>query len=165
MSDALTLLRTSTPERLYRFAELVAADPDLRLEPAAAAVGQPGKGPEMMRDPRTLKVFAAMVQELRDTHKEIRSQTVQMLAQLAVYDPAEAFTLDGRPKNIHDIPPLARAALKGYKVKGDGSVEIQWIDRLRVLELLMAHFGDIDHGGRMAEGGMAQVVFRGRGER
>lgn len=146
---------------LFRFAEAMAADPELDPGKAAIAVGRPGQGGVMLKDSRTLKVLSVMLADNRETFKDLRRATIQMLAQLACYDPIDAFDQFGQIRRIDEMPPEMRMAVKSYEVKADGSRRISWVDRTRVLELLLAHFGDIDSRA-YAPTGQATVVFRGR---
>lgn len=161
-ADALEVLRTQVPARLFRFAETVAAQRETDLNAAAEAVGAPGQGERLMRDPRTCKVLAAIIGSDAEANKDTRKAALLMLATLCSFDPAEAFDQYNHPLPMHSIPPAVRAAIRSYEVKPDGSVKITFYSRLEALKLLFMHFGDIDNRA-LAIGGHATVVFRGRG--
>lgn len=159
--DALTSLRAQVPDRCYRFAEALAADPEMRLEHAAQVVGAPGQGTEIMRDPRTSRVLAAIMGADRDAMRDQRRAGIMMLAMLCAYDPAGAFDVMGRPLGIHEIPAIVRLAIESYETKADGTVRIRFVRRLDALRLLFQHFADVDTKA-LAVGGFAHVHFHGR---
>ncbi len=160
-TDAIALLRETIPIRIWRFAEALLADKDMDPRAAADAAGAPGQQRAIMEDRRFLVVFAALQNDLRETNRSLRHQLVAMLARMATFDPADAFTADGLTlKNIHDMPPELRAAVEKFKVKASGEMEITFVKRLDAIRLLFTLFGDIDS--QTAQLGTARVVFRGR---
>jgi hypothetical protein len=161
-ADALEVLRTQVPHRLFRFAEHLAADPEMDLARAAAAVGAPGKGVELMKDARTARVLCAIIGNDTEALKDQRRQTLLMLATMISFDPALAFDQFNKPLPIHEIPPEVRACIKAYETKPDGSTKITFSSRLEAIKLMLAHFGDIENR-TLAVGGHATIVFRGRG--
>ena len=161
-TDALEVLRTQVPHRLFRFAEHLAADPEMSLERAAQAVGAPGKGTELMRDARTARVLCAIIGSDTEALKDQRRQTLLMLATMISFDPAEAFDKFNKPLPIHEIPPAVRACIKSYELKPDGSTKVTFTSRLDAIKLMLAHFGDVENRA-LAVGGHATIVFRGRG--
>lgn len=163
--DVLTVIRSQVPERLVRFAEEWARTPDDPAR-AAAAVGAPGQAAAFLKDPRVAKAYCAIIDQNRETFKDLRVQTIYMLAMIATADPAELFIPGTNfPRMIHEIPPAVRPALN-IKVREGVIYEmtINAATRLRALELLLAHFGDISSRA-YAPTGQAQVIFRGRSAR
>lgn len=163
MPDALIVLRANTPEAIVRFVDALLADPEMRAGVAGQAIGlNPQQAGVMLRDSRVIQLIAAMTQSLRETNASLRLQAVQMLAQIAAFDPADAFGENGMIKRMRDIPPLARAAIKSYREKADGSIQIEWIDRVRVIDMLMKCFGDVENDKILPT--QSRVVFRNRGK-
>lgn len=163
MSDALSLLRETVPERIWKFCETLLGSADLDVHAAAAAAGAPGQARALLEDRRSLVVLGALRNDLRETNKNLRHQLVGMLARMATFDPADAFVVDGQSfKNIHAMPPEIRAAIEKVKIKPSGEMEIAFCKRLDAIKLLFTLFGDIDSP--QAQLGTARVVFRGRDE-
>ena len=161
-ADALQVLASQTPPRLYQFAQALAADPEMRLEHAATAVGAPGKGHDLMRDPRTARVLAAILGSDRDAMQDQRRAGIMMLAALVAYDPAEAVDAEnGAFLPLHDMPPSVRVAIESYERKADGSIKVRFVRRLDALRLLFAHFADVDNRA-LAVSVLAHVHFHGR---
>jgi hypothetical protein len=162
-SDALAVLRSQTPAKVWAFAEAWAADPDLRPGNAANAIGELSPT-EFLRDPRTHRAMSAILATDRDALQDTRRAGIMMLSALCGYDPAEAFDRFGEALNIHDMPPEVRSAIVAYEKRSDGSVKIRFSSRIDALRLLFAHFGDLPPEGVTVNAAAgATVVFRGRG--
>lgn len=99
----------------------------------------------------------------RDTVRNVIAQTtgielarvVQLLADLASFDPADCYDPDGRLLPIHEMPKAARMAIEGidteemYESGGRGNPrvhvgdvrKIKWGKRTTSLDMLMRHLG------------------------
>ena len=161
-ADALAALEATVPARLFRFASILYADPELNASAAALAVGAEGQHGRLLRDRRTCQVLAALAGQAREDFAEERHKALYMLATLCAYDPAHAFNEFGQVRNIHEIPPECRAAIEAWEQRPDGTVKIRFVKRVECLRLLMAHYGDVD-AGQISVGGNATVHFHGRG--
>lgn len=161
--DAIVVLRQQTPEGIQRFVDALLADKDMEATKAALAAGyQATQARMLLLDPRSQRLIAALTQELRETHADMRMQAISMLSAMASYDPADITDGNGQPiRNIRQIPPAARAAIKSIHEKADGSYKIEFFDRVRVIELLLKCFGDIDNA-VTAPLTSTRVTFRGR---
>lgn len=161
-ADALTVLRKQTPPTIAAFVEHLAADPAMRLDVAAQAIGKPGTGVEIMRDPRAARYLAAVLGSDRDALQDTRRKAIQMLSVLCGYDPAGAFDkATGLVLPIHSMPMEVRACIESYEIRADGTTRIRFVKRLEALKLLFAHFADVDNRA-LAVAGMAHVHFHGR---
>lgn len=162
-SDALEVVRSQVPAKVFAFAQALAADPEMR--PAVAAKAVDVLSPtEFMRDPRTHKVLAVIMAADTEAMANTRRAGIQMLAALVGYDPADFFDKYGEIRKIHDIPPEARAAIAGFEKRADGSIKVRFVDRVAALRLLLAHFGDLPGDGATINAAPgATVILRGRG--
>lgn len=134
----------------------------MRLDFAADAVGAPGKGTDLMRDPRTARVLAAILGSDREAMQDQRRAGIMMLAHLVAYDPADAIDhMTGAFLQLHKMPASVRCAVESYETKPDGSVKVKFVRRLDALRLLFAHFADVDNRA-LAVAGLAHVHFHGR---
>lgn len=162
-ADALEVLRSQTPERLWKFAVHLAGDPAFSLTAAAAHVGAAGQGEALVSDARTCRALAALKASDRDILANTRGRAIGMLAALCSYDPADAFDKEwGQLVSIHEMPVDVRAAITSYEKRMDGTVKIRFAPRLDALKVLLAHFADLPEG-EVVVTASAKVVFRGRG--
>jgi hypothetical protein len=158
-SDALEVLRASTPARLFAFGQLVSTRPWEPLRVHAEAVGAPGKEAELIRDPRVARVLLAMTAENRDWARDVRLQAIRTAAIMLSYDPAEITDDQGFPRRLRDVPPELRMCMESFELNPDGSIKkVKLVRRLDVVRLLMVFFGDIEER-TVALGGHATVVF------
>lgn len=170
--DTLSFLRgTGVAEQHYRFVEALLADPELSVPRAEAAVGmKAGAGKRALLRADVRRLLASLISDRRSRQEEIRDQTIQMLAQIATWDPAdlvdEASPFELKP--LTQLPPAVRAAIVGVKMSPDGRIEYKLTDRTKVLTALLKHFGDLGGpGGALPDGVLdvpgessgAQIIF------
>jgi len=158
MSDELTLLQQSTPERIYRFAEQWYATLD--AAGAAAAVGAPGEARQLVQDRRAQLIFAALAGQTRATATDLRRATLGWLCSAMQADPAGLFDDAGMVRmKLADIPPSIRAVLQ-VEIKSDGSWKATLPPKLKIAEMLLTLTGDLAPPGAGAVS--SRVVFHGR---
>lgn len=156
MSDELTLLQSSTPERLYRFAEQWHASLDPHA--AAAAIGAPGEARHLVQDRRVQLIFAALCGQTRETMQDARRAAISWLCHAMTADPAGLFEPNGMVRmNMADIPPHIRQLLS-VEIKSDGSWKAKLADKADANAKLLQLCGDLPTAGATGP----RVVFHGR---
>ncbi len=156
-SDELTLLQSSTPERIYRFAEKWFETLDAGA--AAAHVGSPGAARELVQDRRAQLVFAALAGQTRETAADLRRATLGWICSAMTADPAGLFDDSGMVRmKLADIPAHIRASLQ-VEVKSDGSWKATLPNKLKIAELLLTLTGDLNVGSGATT---SRVIFYGR---
>lgn len=79
-------------------------------------------------------------QALRDAFFARKEYTKELLLQelqdLAKFNIAEMYDDDMNVKHIKEMPSYMQKCIKGVEVKADGSVKIQFIDKLKAIEVL-----------------------------
>lgn len=80
-----------------------------------------------------------LLTERKDRLEDVKTGLILSLWNLVGYDPAGAFNELGQPKNIHDIPPELRMAIKGMKQTKFG-MEFTFYDRSTIMLALLGYF-------------------------
>jgi hypothetical protein len=157
MSDALALLRESTPVVLYSFAEAFLQCLDVRE--AARQVGHLGRGEEFLADRRTWAVIRALQKDMSEAARGVRETAIRELVQLLTWDPADAMTPDGRVKDLHELPLNLRKAAH-VVINDAGRVKLTFDPRVRfeALRQILQMTGDMPTEGAQE----TRIVFRGR---
>lgn len=160
----LAMLQASCPSDMWPFVEAFLADPDLSIARAEKAVGWPaGAGRRALADPRVRNVIGEILQDARRRNANIRDKALFTLAQVAFFDPAEAWDENNRLMHIRNMPEAVRMSITSYeqieKNNGDIVTRVKFADRTKVLDMVLRMFQLYE--GVEEEADTVHVTFRG----
>ncbi len=136
MKEDVPALKLSAQEK--QLVEAFVASPNLSLKEAAEKCGLDQKSAKLVlaRENVRRSVGLALLSERKERLAEIRDHVVNALWQVTHFDPKDLFDDQGRIKPVKDMPPNARAAIKGVK-HGKYGLELVLVDRTTIqLELV-----------------------------
>lgn len=145
--DSLTLYGADLSVEERRFIDSLVQDPEMNLAEAARQAGYDGPKASdyalrLLRRPAVAKALAAVHDDRRTRHKDIRDGCIQVLWQLATHDIKDLMR-SGQLLPPDELPASVRSAVKGVKF-GKFGWEYTLVDRAAILQLLLKHFGETD---------------------
>lgn len=143
---AIALIRNACPSECWPFVEALLGNPDMSIAAAERAVGWPqGAGRRALANPRVREAIGAILLDRRDRYRHIRDRALLTLAEIAFFDPADAWG-NGGVKPLPEMPSGLRLAVSEYEERisatGEITRKVKFHNRVKVLELLLAHFED-----------------------
>lgn len=163
----LAMVQASCPQDAWPFVEAFLAEPELNIARAEKAVGWPaGAGARCLADPRVRNVIGQILQDTRARQGHIRDRAILTLAQIAFYDPADAWDEKGLGMlSLKDMPLDLRMAVTEYtetvKANGDKVTRVKFTDRVKVLDMVLKMFGALEEDTEGKLESLPQITFRG----
>ena len=114
-------------------------------------------GNELLKNPHV----AAEIADAKDA-RAVRvgitaDKIMRETARVAFSDPASVLNEIGQIKGLRDLTPAQRAAVKSVKVLADGTLEVQFWDKMNALEKLMKHHGMFEKDNAQLNNGPPEI--------
>lgn len=132
-----------------------------------ATRGAHSRGFEMLARADVQEAIRLRQTELMHRYRVNTENTIEELASMAFFDPADFFDENGALRPIDEVPLRARQALAGFKarrIRGRNSepdeeiVEIRFLDRGAAIERLMRHLGLFEKDRRQKPDAVAELL-------
>lgn len=161
----LAVVQASCPPEDWPFVEAFLCEPELNIAKAEKACGWPaGAGKRALAKSRVRNVIGQILQDVSARHTKIRDKALFTMAQIAFYDPADAWSEDHRLLHIRDMPLAVRMSVTEYqetiKPNGDVFTKVKFSDRVKVLEMVLKTFQAFEEEDKSTDQ-LANITLRG----